>query len=390
MLTMAKLLDAGELLAAAQAETGLGDWGDPTLPERFALAVDRINQSGMDADGMAIAAKHCNLLLTTRLEFFEDRNRYPLADEVIDRPMFATGEPRSGTTLMHALMGADPASRALTFRDVAYPSPPPGVAGPDDPRREQADQDWREVNAVQKTWLKAHPYNDMLGDAPPECERTWSFDFRVMTPDCWLRMPMPTVIDLPSDDAAQYRIHKMMLQQFQYNLPKKRWVLKGFHGHRLPGLFDAYPDAKIVWLHRDPVQVAASFTWMVHHIYDGILEVDMKQTARMGIDRLRANVSNVLSNPMINDARIHHITFAEFMRDPVETIRSYYKFCDRELTSAGETAMRNYLKDNPGDRHGKFHYSTDVITDIGEDLDELSETARPYRERFGVPLEHRR
>ena len=34
----------------------------------------------------------------------------PETDEVIDRPMFATGEPRSGTTLAHALMAADPQS----------------------------------------------------------------------------------------------------------------------------------------------------------------------------------------------------------------------------------------------------------------------------------------
>ena len=58
-----------------------------------------------------------------------------LADEVIDRPMFATGEPRSGTTLMHALLSVDPDARALRFWEVMYPSPPPGLAGPDDPRR---------------------------------------------------------------------------------------------------------------------------------------------------------------------------------------------------------------------------------------------------------------
>src|SRR4030095_10312418 len=118
------------------------------------------------------------------------------------------------------------------FWEVAYPSPPPGISGPEDPRAAKGDDDWREVNSVLRTWLRAHPYNDMLGNGLPECERTWSFDFRVMTPDAWLLMPMPTVIDLPYDDEAQYRIHKMMLQQFQYKRPKKRWVLKGFHGHR--------------------------------------------------------------------------------------------------------------------------------------------------------------
>ena len=52
--------------------------------------------------------------------------------------------------------------------------------------------------------------------------------------------------------------------------------------------------------------------------------------------------------------------------------------------------MRDYLANNPGDRHGKFHYSTELLTDIGEDLDALHEEFRPFRERFGVAIEKRK
>jgi len=125
-------LNATELLSAAEAETGLHDYGDPTLPERFAVAVGHLNGLGMDADGKWQATQVCRWLLTSRLEFIEDRNRYPIGDEVIEAPMFVTGEPRSGTTLMHALMSVDSHARALRFWEVMYPSPPPGLAGPDD------------------------------------------------------------------------------------------------------------------------------------------------------------------------------------------------------------------------------------------------------------------
>ena len=113
--------------------------------------------------------------------------------------MFATGEPRSGTTLLHALMSVDPDARALRFWEVMYPSPPPGLAGPDDPRRARADDDWREINAKLRKWLHCHPYNDMLGDGLPEDERTWAFDFRVMTPTAWWRVPMQNLVDGPAD-----------------------------------------------------------------------------------------------------------------------------------------------------------------------------------------------
>ena len=237
---MTARLDASEMLGAVQSETGLHDYGDPTLPERFAVAVDHLNGLGMDAAGSSQAAQACRWLLTSRLEFIEDRNRYPIGDEVVSAPMFVTGEPRSGTTLMHALMSVDPDARALRFWEVMYPSPPPGLAGPDDGRREQADADWREINAKMPKWLHSHPYNDMLGNGLPEDERTWAFDFRVMTPTAWWRVPMQSLVGgLATDPAAQYRLHRAMLQQLQYERPRKYWVLKGFHGFRLKEMFDA-------------------------------------------------------------------------------------------------------------------------------------------------------
>jgi hypothetical protein len=384
-------LDAQAMLARAQAWTGLHDWSDATFPKRFGLAVDRLNAATMDADGRRQAAQVCHWLLTSRLEFFEDRNRYPIADEVIERPMFVTGEPRTGTTLMHALMSVDSEARALRFWEVMYPTPPPGVGGTDGPRRLRADDDWREINAKLPKWLHSHPYNDMLGDGLPEDERTWAFDFRVMTPTAWWRVPIESVTQgLPTDAAAQYRIHKAMLQHLQYGRPEKYWVLKGFHGFRLKEFFEAYPDATLVWLHRDPVQVAASRTMMMADILDGIVgPIDLKVEAKKHLEMTRAGIANTMTNPMVDDPRIHHVRYRDFVSDQIATVRCYYDFAGRQLTPRAEAAMRDYLAKNKGDRYGKFRYSTSLLTDIGEDLDALNEEFRPFRERFGVEIEKR-
>ncbi|MGP4053896.1 sulfotransferase family protein [Mycobacterium sp. 4D054] len=388
---MIATLDAARLLRQAEIATGLHDYGDPTLPQRFAAAVDLLNGVGMDADGTARAAEVCHWLLTTRLEFFADRTQYPIDAEIIDRPMFVTGEPRSGTTLMHALLSVDPDARALRFWEVMYPSPPPGLAVADDPRPARADADWREINATMPKWLHSHPYNDMLGAGLPEDERTWAFDFRVMTPTAWWRVPMQTVVGgLPTNAAAQYRIHKAMLQQCQYRRPPKYWVCKGFHGFRLTEFFAAYPDASLLWLHRDPVQVAASRTMMMADILEGIVgPVDLKAAAAMHLELTRASIANTMSHPLVDDPRIQHVRYTDFVADQVGTVARYYAFCGRELTADAETAMRDYLAHNPGDRHGKFRYSTSVLTDIDEDLEALHEEFRPYRERFGAEIERR-
>ena len=389
-------LDAAALLERACERTGLGDWGDPTFADRFALAVAHINAIPMDRAGRQAAADTVHWLLTDRLKFFDDRKIYPLAEETIDRPMFATGEPRSGTTLMHMLMSLDPGARALRFWEVMHPSPPPGVVesiGPaaEDPRKAQADDEWREINAKMSKWLRCHPYNDMLGNGLPEDERTWAFDFRVMTPTAWWRVPMQTLSQgLPTDAAAQNRLHKMMLQALQYKRPRKFWVGKGFHGFRLKEFFETYPDATLVYLHRDPVQVAASSTMMMADIMEGIVgKIDLAAEARMHVERVRASIANTMANPLVHDSRIHHVRYSDFVADPVETLRRYYYFAGRDLTPEAEAAMRGYLAGNRPDRHGKFEYSSKVLTDAGYDLAALNEEFRPFRERFGVEIEAR-
>jgi hypothetical protein len=387
--TREEILDADALLAAARAETGLSDYGDETLPERFKLAVNHLRNAGLDRAGQLAAASVCHWLLTSRLELLEDRNRFPIEQEQIDRPMFATGEPRSGTTLLHALLSVDPDARSLRFWEVMYPSPPPGLATSEDPRPSRADEDWREILKRIPKWIISHPYNDMLGNGLPECERTWGFDFRVMTPTAWWRVPMGMNIGgLPTDPRAQYRLHKMMLQQCQFARPKRYWVLKGFHGQRLEALFETYPDATIVWVHRDPVQMIASRIKMAGDIVEGLVgHVDWKEQAKLHLAASRASFKATLSNPHINDKRIHHVRYSDFVADPVGTIRGFYEFSGRPFTPAAEAAMRAYLKNNRSDRYGKFVYSTDLI---GEDIAALHAEFAPFRERFGLDIEQRK
>jgi sulfotransferase family protein len=389
MTASSDILDAEAMLQAAQAETGLSDWGDETLPDRFRMAVELIKGQGMEAAGQQKAREVCHWLLTTRLEFFEDFNRYPIGKEKIERPLFATGEPRSGTTLLHALLAVDPNGRALRFWELMYPSPPPGLAGPDDPRPARADQDWREILERLPKWWISHPYNDMLGDGLPEDERTWAFDFRVMTPTAWWRVPMDMIVQgLPSNATAQYRIHKMFLQHGQYARPKKYWVLKGFHGFRLKEMFEAYPDMAMIWVHRDPVQAIASriaLTGELNEMLNGT--VDWDEQSRIQLAMARMSFKNTLENPLIMDPRIHHVRYPDFVHDPVGTIRGFYEKYGVPFTEETEKAMQHYLANNKADRYGKFKYPTSLIR---EDLDALDKEFAPFRERWGLEPEPRR
>ena len=380
-------LDSDALIAGAQESTGLTDFGDDSLPARVALVVDRLNSAALDETGSRAAAFTIGNLLASRLHFVADHTSLPLAAERITAPLFATGEPRSGTTLLHALLAEDDRSRALRFWEVMYPSPPPGPAGADDPRRARADTDWHDILERIPPWIVSHPYNDLLGDGLPECERTWAFDFRATNPSAWWRVPV-RIQSFPQDYHAQYTLHRMMLQHIQYTRPPKRWVLKGFHGRRLRALFDTYPDARIVWVHRDPVQVLASQIvafGQINEALDGPL--DWHRYATDTVEGSRSNFHAHLTDPLVDDPRIHHVRYRDFVADPVATIGGFYDFAGVPLTAEAEKAMRDYLATHRSDRYGKFTYSTDVLP---VPVQQLHDEFAGYRERFGIDIETRR
>jgi hypothetical protein len=100
----------------------------------------------------------------------------------------------------------------------------------------------------------------------------------------------------------------------------------------------------------------------------------------------RASIQATMDNPMVNDERIHHVRYPDFISDPVGTIGDFYEHAGLTLNAAAESAMRDYLKNNRGDRYGKFHYSPDMI---GVDINELNNEFASYRERYGLDVEIR-
>ncbi len=113
----------------------------------------------------------------------------------------------------------------------------------------------------------------------------------------------------------------------------------------------------------------------------------MAEQAAIHLAATRAGIRDTMNNPLVDDPRIHHVRYTDFVGDPVGTIGKFYDFAGVPMTAQAERAMRDYLHNNKGDRYGKFHYTTDWIC---EDLDALNEEFAPYRERFGLDVEQRR
>ena len=105
-----------DLIRAAELETSLSDWtldhtGTPF--EGLQILVDDLHMhAGMHVTGEHRFYRALMEVLTSRLKYVADRKRNPgWRDEVVSEPIFILGLPRSGTTFLHNLMGADPERR---------------------------------------------------------------------------------------------------------------------------------------------------------------------------------------------------------------------------------------------------------------------------------------
>src|SRR5262245_10898715 len=95
-----------QLLADAASLTGLDDFGDVPFLEALDAVVDSMNEDArVEGDVRDRAVETLTGVLVKRLRLVADRAQHPeIADETITAPVFIVGQPRSGSTHLHALL----------------------------------------------------------------------------------------------------------------------------------------------------------------------------------------------------------------------------------------------------------------------------------------------
>jgi hypothetical protein len=377
-----------DVLKAAELATGLSDFGDDWSRASLDNLVAFLNDDAKVApDQRSRAYQQIVDVLAGRLRLVDDRRGNPgIAQEQIVAPIIVMGFGRSGTTFLHSLIAEDPANRAPAYWEVARPSPPPALAGPDDPRIDAGHRDIKEWLDGIPGFIAQHPYWDQGALALMECESFYVYNLSHHYPIQESQIPFGTKWAVDVDERTKYEFHRSFLQQLQFGGPPRRWALKGVdHQAYLTGLRAVYPDARLVWAHRDPVQVMGSLLEVTLLLTDGTGgdTADRRAFAHGWLDRHRASLDRALTNPLAADPAICHVRYPDLTGDPVATVARIYEHFDLPVTSEHEARMRTWLTDpaNLPDRHGKWTYS---LEHYGVEPAYVSELFADYRERFGV------
>jgi hypothetical protein len=350
----------GVMVAAVEADTGLGPIGRFALHQRFVR------------------------LLTNRLLVENLVRREPeiLAIE-LPAPMIVIGLPRSGTTHLVNLISSDARLRSLPWWECLEPVPLPGEA--DDARLRRCERDY-EANAAMVPLLKA--MHDQYPTAIEEEIELQDIDFASYTLEWYAMVPRWRDYYFELDQRKHYAYLKKVLQVVTSRRGPNHWVLKSpQHLEQIPALLATFPDATFAVTHRDPVSVIQSAITML--AYGDRMRrntVEPEALAAYWIDRvdhlLRACVRD---RDLLPSDHSIDVIFHEFMADDVAMVERIYARAGFPMAPEARAQLVAYMAANARGKHGRLVY--DLEGDFGVSPAEVRERFEYYFDRFPVRVE---
>lgn len=411
-------ITADDVLGRAQRRTGLADFGAEDFRVRLQLLVDDYAaDEGMSEIGRRTVAGDLVRHASNRLLIEDYARRHPAyAEERITRPLIVAGLPRSGTTHLVNLLAADSRFRSLPLWEAMEPLPNPRERTPGagaeelartldralptkardffgvervrpDPRYLRCAASWAGMRTMVPYVAAMHPMNP---DHVHEELELMGADFASYLFEWTGYVPRYRDHYLATDQRPHYAYLAKVLRILQHRDggARKPWVLKcPQHLEQLPALMETFPDATVVFTHRDPVAVIQSTTTMLGYAQRmGRDALDMPGLLAYWADRVEHLLrSGVRDRPLATEAHSYDLLFHEFMDDTDGKLDLIYAKYGIPRTDRSQAEQADFLRAHPRGRDGRVRY--DLEGQFGVKPTALRERYAFYFERFGVRAE---
>jgi len=363
-----------DLHASATRITGLDDFGgndDGYLEGLEVLLASYARDAGLTPLGNGSARMFLRGALVARLLSEAQWRQHPEhADVAIERPIFVTGLPRTGTTALHRLLTADPAHQGLELWLTEVPQPRP-------PRETWADNPV--FAGIQAGFEKHHLENPeymglhyIAADQVEECWQLLRQTMRSISFECLSHLPTYSAWLQDQDWRPAYRRHRRLLQLIGLPDAGRRWVLKNpSHLFALDALFEVYPDALVVQTHREPRTAIASVCSLAAASSAGWS--DTFTGATIGRDQLelwaRGLEKFTADRAALDPSRFLDVAYEDFVADPIGAAEGVYTHFGLPLSDEARLAMRAiHDESTSGGRRPAHRYT---LADAGLTADDV-------------------
>jgi hypothetical protein len=369
------------LLALARRRSGLRDFGDETFVEPLRRLLSACSdEASLSLVGRMATRWDVVRFLTNLLRLQDAEARDPgILREPIERPIFVTGLPRSGTTFLHRMLLEDPDNRAPLVWQTIYPYPPRRGA---DARPARVAKQLRAFERLAPEFRALHPLD---ATSPQECSEITAHVFRSLRFDTNYRIPGYRHWLDQADHLPAYRFHRRFLQHLQQQAPGGRWVVKcPDHLFALDAIRAVYPDARLVFVHRDPVKVllsVAKLTEVIRRPFTRQLdphEIGREESARW-LEGTRQMIA--VGDDAGLPEPVHHVQHTALVTDPVGTVAALYRHFGLVLAPGVAAAVERYAGARPRGGYGPRDYR---FADHGLDPAAERDRFRDYVRRFEI------
>jgi Sulfotransferase family len=371
---------AVDLIETAKQRCGLDDFGRGDFFEALSRLLESCySEARLNLIGKIALRTNVLHTLSSRLWMERDRQLYPnIRRQEIREPLFIIGLPRSGTSLLHILLAADPEHRSPLMWEVMTPSPP---TLDDEKRRiRRATQSCNYFNWLAPTFRYVHAVGAEL---PQECVRLMTPTFMSDQFDTMYYVPSYRAWFFRQDLRPAYQYHRRFLQHLQFMRPTRRWVLKApTHMFALSAMLSVYPDALFVQTHRTPVEAMASVSSLITILRSAFSDAADPVTAcREAIQYWSETMEKFLQErDRLASGRICDIDYNQLRCDPIDAIRRIYGHFGWSLSREAERRMRALTAGQMRRKHGNHRYD---LSQFGFAPREVLTAFGSYCERFG-------
>ncbi|MFC0430599.1 sulfotransferase [Kutzneria buriramensis] len=363
-----------DLHASATKITGLEEFGDDDYRDGLAVLLESYARDArLTPLGNKVMRSFLRGALVARLVSEAAWRQHPEHAEVpIERPIFVTGLPRTGTTALHRLLSADPAHQGLQVWLTEVPQPrPPRETWAGNPVFQAIEENYRRHHVEHPEFMGLHY---MSADEVEECWQLLRQSMRSISYECLAHLPTYSAWLDGQDWTGAYRRHRRNLQLIGLPDRDRRWVLKNpSHLFALDALLAVYPDALVIQTHRSPrVAIAsvcslnqqASAGWST--VFDGeVVGRDQFELWARGLERFTADRAKH------DPAQFFDVHYDDLVGDPMGTVRAIYAHFGLTLTERAESAMAAMHADNSsGQRRPAHRYLLSDFGLTGEEVDE--------------------
>lgn len=383
-------LEESSLLEAAERATGLLDFGDPSFREPFKKLLASIeSEAHLHPVGRHMVRERLASNLANRMRIEEQYRKHPEIDAIrVASPIVIVGLQRTGTTLLHRLLASDRRLRSLRSWEAIAPAPlgksdRPAADGEPDPRRANAALAERALRYLSPDFFAVHPVE---AEAPEEDVLLLDLSFRSTVAEATLRVPTFSRWLEDQDQEPAYRMLERALKLLAWQShgadAKVRWVLKTpHHLEWIEVLLGVFPDAKVIWTHRDPKTTVASFCSMVAH-GRGLFSdrVDPHEVGRDWGRKVERMVRRAMdARRSAGERYFVDVRYEDLTGKPIDTLKRIYGELGLPFDRETESGAKDLLRVHGQHRHGVHRYA---LADFGLSGAELDERFARYRERF--------